>query len=108
MGLTSDEKRGSTLDGNQHYNFQPESQAELQRAQITIKRLIQDKKSGSGPGQEGGKISLGVAQQSIPTRELSPLNMPWNSWLRTRRSGGFLELWSGTVGELLRQAGVRN
>ena len=87
------------------YSFTPESQAELERLQATIKRFRQDKQSGVGLGKGGGKAHLGIAQESIPARDLAFANTRWESWIQTRRADGFFELWSGTVGSLLRQAG---
>ena len=88
------------------YGFAPDSQAELQRLQATIKSLLQDRKNGSGPGKDGGKISAGIAQESMPTRDPAFANTRWESWLQTRQSEGLFELWSGTVGALLKQTGA--
>ena len=88
------------------YSFAPESQAELQRLQATIKRLLQDRQAGSGPGKDGGKISAGIAQESVPARDPAFANTQWQSWLQTRRNEGFFELWSGNVGTLLKQTGA--
>ena len=87
------------------YSFAPESQAELERLQNNLQRLIQDKKSGSGPGKGGVKISVGIAQDGMATRDPAFANTPWESWLQTKQADGFFELWSGTVGALLKQAG---
>ena len=87
------------------YSFTPESQAEIQRVQLAAKRLMQDKQYGSGPGKGGGKISVGIAQEAIPARDPALANTRWESWLQTRQDQGFFELWSGTVGTLLKQAG---
>ena len=87
------------------YSFTPESQAELERIQLTIKRLMQNKLSGSGPGKGGGKITAGMAQEGIAARDPAFANTRWESWLQTRQAEGFYELWSGTVGALTRQAG---
>ena len=84
------------------YSFAPDSQAELQRLQGTIKQFMQDRKTGTGPGKDGGKITAGIAQESIPTKDPAFANTRWESWLQTRRSEGFFELWSGTVGALLK------
>ncbi len=87
------------------YSFTPESQAELVRVQTTAKRLQQDKQTGSGPGKGGGKTYIGIAQEGIAARDPAFANTRWESWLQTRQSEGFYELWSGTVGSLLKQAG---
>lgn len=87
------------------YSFTPESQAELVRLQVTIKRLRQDKQSGTGPGKGGGKAYLGIAQEGIPARDPAFADTRWESWLQTRQADGFFELWSGTVDSLLKQAG---
>ena len=89
------------------YSLTTESQAELQRTQTTIKRLMQDKKDGNGPGKGGGRVSVGIAQESIPPRDPAFANIRWESWLQTRQSEGFFEFWSGTVGLLLKQADAR-
>ena len=87
------------------YSFTPESQAELVRIQTAVKRLQQDKQAGSGPGKGGGKTYIGIAQEGIAARDPAFANTRWESWLQTRQSEGFYELWSGTVGALLKQAG---
>ena len=87
------------------YSFTPESQAELVRLQTTIKSLMQDKRSGTGPGKGGGKIIVGIAQEGIPARDPAFASTRWESWLQTRQVEGFFELWSGSVEVLLRQAG---
>jgi hypothetical protein len=87
------------------YSFTPESQAELQRIQATIKRLMKDRQTNSGPGKGGGKISVGIAQEAMPARDPAFANTRWESWIQTRQSEGFFELWSGTVSALLKQAG---
>ena len=87
------------------YSFTPESQAELERIQLTIKRLMRDKQSGSGPGKGGGKFTAGMAQEGIAARDPAFANTRWESWLQTRQAEGFYELWSGTVGALMKQAG---
>lgn len=87
------------------YSFTPESQAELERIQTAIKRLQQDKQAGTGPGKGGGKVTVGIAQEGIAARDPAFANTRWESWLQTRQSEGFYELWSGTVGALIKQAG---
>ena len=87
------------------YSFTPESQAELVRIQTAVKRLQQDKQAGSGPGKGGGRTYIGIAQEGIAARDPAFANTRWESWLQTRQSEGFYELWSGTVGALLKQAG---
>ena len=84
------------------YSFAPDSQAELQRLQGTIKQFMQDRKTGTGPGKDGSKITAGIAQESIAAKDPAFANTRWESWLQTRRSEGFFELWSGTVGALLK------
>jgi hypothetical protein len=90
------------------YSFTPESQAELVRIQTAVKRLQQDKQAGAGPGKGGGKVTLGIAQEGIAARDPAFANTQWESWLQTRQSEGFYELWSGTVGTLIKQAGRPN
>ena len=87
------------------YGFPAESQAELVRVQTTIKRLVQDKQSGIGTGKGGGKVSVGITQEGMAARDPAFADTRWESWLQTRQSEGFFELWSGTVGTLLKQAG---
>lgn len=88
------------------YNFAPPAQAELTQIQNTIKKLINDKKAGTGPGRGGGKISVGIAQDSMIGRDAAFANTRWESWLQSRKAEGFFELWSGTVGGLLKQTGL--
>lgn len=89
------------------YHFGPESQAELVRIQTAIKQLLKDKQTGSGPGKGGGTSSVGIDQGGIPIRDPAYANTRWESWLQTRQSEGFYELYSSTVGALLKQAGGR-
>ncbi len=63
------------------------------------------RQAGSGPGKGGGKITEGIAQEGIAARNAACANTRWESWLQTRQSEGFYELWSGTVGVLLKNAG---
>ncbi len=88
------------------YNFGPAAQAELTQIQVTIKKLTSDKKAGSGPGKDGGLISVGIAQDSMIGRDAAFANTRWESWLQSRKADGFFELWSGTVGGLLKQTGL--
>jgi hypothetical protein len=86
------------------YSFTPESQAELQRLQLNIKSLLQAKSSGSNPSKGSGKVSVGIAQEGIAVSDPVFASSRWESWLQTRQAEGFFELWSGTVGTLLKQA----
>ncbi len=88
------------------YNFAPTAQAELVQIQNTIKKLISDKKAGSGPGRGGGKMSVGIAQDSMIGRDPAFASTRWESWVQTRKTEGLFELWSGTVGGLLKQSGL--
>ena len=89
------------------YHFGPESQAELVRIQTAIKQLLKDKQTGRGAGKGGGNISVGIDQGGIPIRDPAYVNTRWESWLQIRQSEGFYELWSGTVGVLLKLTGGR-
>jgi hypothetical protein len=88
------------------YNFAPASQLELTQLQSSIKKLMNDRKTGSGPGQGGGKVTAGIAQDSMLGRDAAYANTRWESWLQTRKAEGFFELWSGTVGGLIKQTGL--
>jgi hypothetical protein len=88
------------------YNFAPASQSELIQTQSTIKKLMNDKKTGSGPGKGGGKVTAGIAQDSMVGNDAAFANTRWESWLQTRKAEGFFELWSGTVGGLIKQTGL--
>ena len=88
------------------YNFAPAAQAELIQIQSTIKKLVSDKKAGSGPGKGGGKISVGIAQDSMIGRDAAFAGTRWESWVQSRKAEGFFELWSGTAGGLLKQTGL--
>ena len=65
---------------------------------------MQDKQSGDGQGKGGGKVNAGIAEDSIPAGDPAFANTRWESWLQTRKSEEFFELWSGTACALLRQA----
>lgn len=81
------------------YSFSPESQSELALVQSAIKQLHTKQ-----TGKRGGRIAVGIAQEGIAVRDPAFVNTRWESWLQTSRREGFFELWSGTVGELLKRA----
>jgi hypothetical protein len=81
------------------YSFPPESQAELLTVQAYFKR-IQAQNNGKG----GGSISVGISQHGVAAKDPALANTRWESWLQTSRKEGFFELWSGSVGEVLKQA----
>lgn len=81
------------------YSFPPESQAELSRIQDHFKR-IQAHRSD----KRGGSLSVGIAQEGVAVNDPALANSRWESWFQTSRRDGFFELWSGTVGSLLKQA----
>lgn len=79
------------------YSFTPESQAELRRLQEEVR-----KHRGAG---RSGTLSIGIAQEGLAVRNPELGNTRWESWLQSSRAEGFYELWSGTLGDLLTQAG---
>lgn len=80
------------------YSFTPESQAELSRIQATFKRIKEEQK-----GKGGGSVQIGIAQENVAARNPELSNTKWESWLQTSKADGFFELWSGSLGDLLKQ-----
>jgi hypothetical protein len=81
------------------YSFTPESQAALLRIQDQFK-LIQAQQKGKG----GGSVSIGIAQEGVAASDPALADTRWESWLQTSKEDGFFELWSGTIGDLLKQS----
>lgn len=79
------------------YSFPPASQAELARIQNRFKQI-----RAEGRSTGGGSVSVGIAQEGVAARDPRFTDTRWESWLQTSRAEGFYELWSGTVGELLK------
>ncbi len=84
------------------FSLSTESQAELARIQAYFKSL-QAERANNG----GGSISLGIAQEGLAATDPALAETRWESWLRTSLRQGFFELWTGTPGELRKQAGKR-
>ena len=80
------------------YSFTPESQAELSRIQAQFKRIKEERK-----GKSGGTMQIGIAQENVAAKNPELSNTKWESWLQTSKADGFFELWSGTLGDLLKQ-----
>ena len=82
------------------YSLAPESQQELQRLQSHFRR-VQAQSAGKG----GGTLSVGISQEGMAVRNPALAGTRWETWFQTRRQDGFFEIWSGTVADLLKQAG---
>jgi hypothetical protein len=54
---------------------------------------------------QDGTLGVGIAQDGIAVRNPQLADTRWESWLRTSPLDGFVELWSGTVTDLLSLAG---
>ena len=80
------------------YSLAPESQAELQRIRSHIKRV-----QAQAGDKRGGTVAVGVSQAGLALRDPALAATRWESWLQTSREDGFFELWSGTLGDLLKQ-----
>jgi hypothetical protein len=78
------------------YCLSPEAQTELVRVQTYFK--------GIRAQEHGGTIGVGIAQDGVAAKDPALANTRWESWLQTSRQGGFFELWSGSVDELLKLA----
>lgn len=76
------------------YSLTPESQVEVSQIQNDFKRM-QNRKSG-------GSLSLGIKQEGIATKDPALADSRWESWLQISAEEGFFELWSGTLGDLLK------
>jgi hypothetical protein len=81
------------------YTLPPSSQSELRAVQDKFKRIREQRQ-----GQKGGSVAIGIAQDGVAATHPSLADTRWQSWLQVSRRDGFFELWSGTVGELLKQA----
>jgi hypothetical protein len=81
------------------YSFPPESQTELLRIQSYFKRIKAEQR-----GKGGGSLSVGIAQKGVAARDPALADTRWESWLQMSKQDGFFELWSGSIGDLLRQA----
>lgn len=78
------------------YSLPPEAQTELSRVQTYFK--------GLRARELGGTIGVGIAQDGVAVKDPALANTRWESWLQTSRQGGFFELWSGSVDELVKLA----
>jgi hypothetical protein len=81
------------------YSLPPESQAELARIQGIFQRL-----KAQAEGKGGGSVRIGIAQEGMAARDSALRDTRWETWLQMSRKDGFFELWSGTVGDLLKLA----
>lgn len=81
------------------YSLPPATQAELQRVQATVQQ------AQAAPGyQRGGRLGIGVEQDSLVTTDPALARTRWDTWLQVKRSEGFFEVWSGTPAELQKLA----
>jgi len=79
------------------YTLPTESQQQVLRVRETYRTSISS-------GRKGGiTIGVGIAQEGLAVSNPALAQTDWESWLRTARERGFFELWSGTVGDLIRQ-----
>lgn len=85
------------------YSFTPESQEALARIQNDFKR-IRPRQQGKG----GGSVTVSIAQQDLAAKDPALANTHWESWLQTSAREGFYEIWSGTIGQLLKQSQSKN
>jgi hypothetical protein len=75
------------------YSLPGPSASELARIQAIIKKARAD-------GKGGGSLGIGVEQDSLTNTDPALDNTRWNTWLQTRQSAGFFELWNGTLAQL--------
>jgi hypothetical protein len=81
------------------YDFTPESQQALLKLQRDFKQRQVQRTEKSG-----GTLSIGIAQETVAATNPALAHTRWESWLQTSAREGFYELWSGTLGELLKRA----
>lgn len=82
-----------------HYSLPTETQAELRGIQATVRS------AQAQPGyQKGGRLSLGIEQTDLALTDPTLANTRWETWLQTKQSEGFFEVWTGTPAQILRQA----
>lgn len=75
------------------YSLPSASAAELVRVQGLVKKARTE-------GKGGGSLSIGVEQTSLTNADSTLDNTRWNTWLQSRQSVGFYEVWSGTLAQL--------
>lgn len=81
------------------YDFTPESQQALLKLQRDFKQ-----RQAQRTEKSGGTLSIGIAQENVAAANPALAHTRWESWLQTSAREGFYELWSGTLGELLKRA----
>ena len=84
------------------YSMPPATQAELLLVQSTIR---QAKAMPNSAGR--GSLSVGIEQHALAVTEPALANTDWETWLQTRKSDGFFELWTRTPAMLLAEAAKR-
>lgn len=77
------------------YSLPASTQEELRRVQAQVQAVRNDPQR-----QSGGSLSIGVAQDSLATRDPALLNTRWDTWLQTRQRDGFYRVWSGTPAQI--------
>jgi hypothetical protein len=77
------------------YSLPLATQEELLRVQAQMRQARNDPQR-----QSGGSLSVGVAQDSLATRDPVLLNTRWDTWLQTRQRDGFYRVWSGTPAQI--------
>lgn len=80
------------------YTLPPDSQQQVLRVREIYRQTTSTKR------KEGISISVGIEQDGLAVTNPALAHTHWESWLRTDRSRGFFELWSGTVGDLVKMA----
>lgn len=85
------------------YDFTPDSQQGLAKLQRDFKQR-QAEATDKPAGKRGGTLSIGIAQENVAATHPALAHTRWESWLQTATREGFYELWSGTLGELLKRA----
>lgn len=77
------------------YSMPAPTQAELARIQAFMRQ------AKAMPNNRGrGSLGMGVEQDSLAVTEPALTNTRWDTWIQTRKSDGFFEVWSGTPAQL--------
>lgn len=81
------------------YSMPPQTQAELRRVQDTV-RQARAQSQATGKASGAGSLGVGLEQDSLAPSDPTLADTRWDTWLQTRQSEGFFEVWSGTLAQL--------
>jgi len=79
------------------YTLPPDSQQQVLRVRERYRKAL------SSERKAGVSIGVGIEQDGLAATNPALAQTDWESWLRTARDRGFFELWSGTVGDVIKK-----